>query len=73
MHRKFLEIERASLVDAISEKFGRRNIKYSIVVNATEQEPENNAPELSNKQKFQLLAEKYPQLIELKERLRLDL
>lgn len=73
LHRKFLDIERASLVDAIAENFGRRNIKYSIVVNATEQAEENNAPELTNKQKFQLMVEKYPHLMQLKERLRLDL
>jgi DNA polymerase-3 subunit gamma/tau len=73
LHRRFLETERAGLVDAINTKFGRRNIKYDIIVTVSETSEEENKPELSNRQKFQLLAEKYPQLIDLKDRLRLEL
>jgi DNA polymerase-3 subunit gamma/tau len=73
LHRKFMDTERAGLVDAINSRFGRRNIKYTIIVNTTEAEDDHAAPELTNKQKFQLLAEKYPQIIDLKDRLRLEL
>lgn len=73
LERRVIEMERSGLVDAIGDKFGRRNIKFSVVVNTTAKPEEDNSPELSNKQKFQLLAEKYPQLIDLKDRLRLEL
>lgn len=70
--QKFIEQEKSVLIHQIQEAFNNRNIQFSIVI--TELAEKQEIPlhlTLNNKQKFERIAEKYPLVKELKERLNL--
>ena len=70
--QKFIEAERASLIEHLQNYFQNRQFKYSIIVI----EPENSGPStpvLSRKEMFGQLTEKYPLVKELRDRLKLGL
>ncbi len=73
MQYKFVEVERAGLVDHFTQKFRNKALTYQLLIN------ENATPEtepvltLNSRQKFQLIAEQYPNVKLLKEKLRLDI
>ncbi len=73
MQQKFIEVERAGLVEHFTKKFRNKALTYQLLVDSSLAEEEVLAPVMNNKQKFQLMAEKYPNLKLLKEKLRLDI
>lgn len=74
MESKFVEVERAGLVEHFTKKFQNRSLTYKLLVdkNAAAEE-DASVTILSNKQKFQLISEQYPNVKLLKEKLRLDI
>lgn len=73
IEQKFLEKERLTTSTFLQEELNNRNIQFTIII---EEKPGNREPAhqiLSSKEQFQIMAEKYPLVKELKERLKLDL
>ena len=72
-HQKFIEQEKSLLCDFIQQAFNNRSINFKILIEAGEKE---NIPlhlTLNSRQKFERIAEKYPLVRELKNRLNLDI
>jgi DNA polymerase-3 subunit gamma/tau len=70
---KFIESERASLLEHIQLYFNNRNIKYQLILEEKENLTEEGQKPLNTKAFFAQLADQYPLLLELKDRLKLDL
>jgi len=70
---KFIESERAFLLDHIQLYFNNRHIKYQLILEEKENHKEEGPKPLNTKAFFTQLAEQYPLLLELKDRLKLDL
>ncbi|MEP6682421.1 MAG: DNA polymerase III subunit gamma/tau [Parafilimonas sp.] len=71
--QKFVEQERTILCDFIQTAFNNRSINFKILIEAGEQE---NIPlylTLNSRQKFERIAERYPLVRELKNKLNLDI
>ncbi|MBS1928643.1 MAG: DNA polymerase III subunit gamma/tau [Chitinophagaceae bacterium] len=70
---RFIELERAALIEHFQHRFNNRALSFQ--VSATEENDARDPKEevLSIKQQYQLLSEQYPQIKELKDRLKLDL
>ena len=71
--QKFIEQEKTMLCDFVQLAFNNRSINFKILIEPGEQE---NIPihlTLNSRQKFERIAEKYPLVRELKNRLGLDL
>ena len=71
--QKFIEQEKMLLADFIQQAFNNRSITFKVLV---EQGEEENVPSnltLNSRQRFEKLAEQYPLLKELKDKLRLEL
>ena len=73
MHQKFIEAERSGLIHFMQQFFNNRLLKYQIIIIENETAVETGEKPLNTKQKYDLLAEEYPLIKELKERLKLDL
>lgn len=74
MQQKFIEVERSNLIEFLMKYFNNRLLSYQIVVKETAPEPdENTGPQLSKKEKYQLLIEQYPNIKNLRDRIRLEL
>lgn len=73
MQSKFVEVERAGLVEHFTKKFRNRSLTYQVVINKADDPDEEVAPVLNSRQKFQLMAEQYPNIKLLKDKLRLDI
>lgn len=71
--QKFVEQERMMLIDAVQKAFNNRSISFSILVEASEKEDIPAHLRLNSKQKFERIAEKYPLVKELKEKLKLEI
>lgn len=73
LERSFLEKERPELVDHLQTWFNNRTLMYQAEL-VVEEEPETdkNLP-LNRRQQYELLAEQFPLVRELKERLKLDI
>ena len=70
---RFIENERAGLIDFLQSHFNNAQLKYSIEVTETEHAAAGESKTLSAKQQYLLLAEKYPLIKELKDRLKMEL
>ena len=70
--QKFVEQERMSLMETIWERFQNRAIQFSILVDAGEKEDVPLYMKLNSKQKFDHIAKQYPLVLQLKERLNLE-
>ena len=70
---RFIENERAELIHFLQSHFNNAQLKYSIEVTETEHPSDGGSKKLSAKQQYQLLAEKYPMIKELKDRLKMEL
>ncbi len=73
IQQKFIEQERAELVDDLQQYFCNRQLTYSVIIVETES---NNGPvekPLSSREQYQRIIEEYPLVKELKDRLRLEL
>lgn len=71
--QKFVEQERMMLIDFIQTAFNNRAIVFSILVDATEKEEVPIHMRLNSKQKFERIAEQYPLVKELRDRLKLEI
>ncbi len=71
--QKFIEQEKTMLCDFIQQAFNNRSISFKILVEAGEQEEIPIHLTLNSRQKFERIAEKYPLVKELKNRLNLDI
>ncbi len=73
IEKQFLEQNRNRLFSFLIEKLRNRNLQFAVLV---EENPDSREPveiPLSSKEQFQKMAEQYPQVRELKDRLRLEL
>lgn len=71
--QKFIEQEKTMLCDFIQQSFNNRSISFKILIEAGEQEEIPLHLTLNSRQKFERIAEKYPLVRELKNRLNLDI
>ncbi|HZI54409.1 MAG TPA: DNA polymerase III subunit gamma/tau [Chitinophagaceae bacterium] len=73
IQQKFIEQERNHLFAFLQQQLKNRMLQISVIVNEDHQERKVAEVSLSSREQFIKLAEQYPLLLELKERLRLDL
>lgn len=71
--QKFVEQEKTMLIDHIHTSFNNRAITFEVLVEASEREDIPISMRLNSKQKFEHIAENYPLVRELKERLKLEI
>ncbi len=71
--QKFIEQERTMLCDFLQTAFNNRSINFKILIEAGKQEEIPIHLTLNSRQKFERIAEKYPLVRELKNRLNLDI
>ncbi len=71
--QKFVEQERMMLLEHLQQEFNNRAISFEVLVEAGEQTDVPVHMRLNSKQKFEHIAEQYPLLRELKERLKLEI
>jgi len=73
IQQKFIESERAALITHMQQFFENRFLKYNVLLEEKETVSEQPEVQKNTKERFALLASKFPLLIELKEKLNLDL
>ncbi len=73
IQQRFIESERAQLISHMQSFFNNRKLKFQFRLDETENTSEAGTRPLNTKEQYQLLAEQYPLIRELKERLKLDL
>jgi DNA polymerase-3 subunit gamma/tau len=71
--QKFVEQERMMLIDHLHKEFNNRAIVFDVLVEAGEKEDIPAHMRLNSKQKYEHIAEQYPLVKELKERLKLEI
>lgn len=71
--QKFVEQEKMELLEQLHKLFNNRAIGFTILVAAGEKEDVPLHMRLNSKQKFERIAEQYPLLRDLKEKLRLEI
>lgn len=73
LNMKFIEAERSDLIHFMQQYFNNRLLKYQLILEEKETPEEKGEKQLNTKQQYQLLAEEYPLIKELKDRLKLEL
>jgi DNA polymerase-3 subunit gamma/tau len=73
IQQKFIEQERAELVDGLQQYFCNRQLTYNVVIIEKEGAGEPAERPLSSREQYQKIIEEYPLVKELKDRLRLEL
>jgi DNA polymerase-3 subunit gamma/tau len=73
IHKAFIEVERAALIEHLQNYFNNRQLTYQITVIEKENTGEPEQKPLNRKQQYLKIIEEYPLVKELKERLKLDL
>lgn len=71
--QKFVEQERMMLIEYLHNAFNNRAITFNILVEATEREDVPLHLKLNSKQRFERIAEQYPLVKELRDRLKLEI
>jgi len=71
--QRFIEQEKMLLADFIQQAFNNRSITFKVLVEEGEQQQLPAHLTLNSRQRFEKLAEQYPLLKELKDRLKLEL
>ena len=71
--QKFIESEKMVLLDQLQTQFNNRAINFSILVEEGEKEDVPLHMRLNSKQKFERIAEQYPLVKELRDKLRLEI
>lgn len=71
--QKFIEQERMMLIDHIQKSFSNPTIKFAIKVEAGEVSDIPQHAQLNSRQRFERIAERYPLVKELKEKLKLEI
>jgi DNA polymerase-3 subunit gamma/tau len=73
IQQKFIEQERAELVDDLQQYFCNRQLTYSVIIIEKEGTGEPAEKPLSSREQYLKIVEEYPLVKELKDRLRLEL
>lgn len=73
IEQKFIEQERNSLFAFLKEKLNNPKLQFNVLIEENIAERPVIEPTLTSKEQFQKMAEQYPMIRELKERLKLDL
>lgn len=73
IQHRFIESERSGLITYMQQYFNNNQLKYKITVIEKPVVIDNGPKTISAKEHYQLLTEQYPMIIELKEKLKLDL
>ncbi len=73
IQQKFIEQERAQLVDDLQQFFCNRQLTYNVIIVEDEEEKQDFERPLNTKEQYQKIIEEYPLVKELKERLGLIL
>lgn len=71
--QKFVEQERMSILEIVQNGFNNRSIAFQILVDGGEQEEVPIHLRLNSRQKFERIAEQFPLVRELKDRLKMDI
>lgn len=71
--QKFVESEKMVLIDQLQTQFNNRAINFTILVEEGEREDVPLHMRLNSKQKFERIAEQYPLIKELRDKLRLEI
>ncbi len=69
---KFIEAERAPLIDFFQKFFHNRQIKFQIILEEKENSDTVVQPTINSKELYKILSEKHPHLKDLKEKLKLE-
>jgi DNA polymerase-3 subunit gamma/tau len=72
LQQKVIEAERSGLIHHLQDHFNNRILKYSIQVDEKERTHEPEEKQLNRKQQYNLLAQQYPKIKELRDRLKLE-
>lgn len=73
IQQKFIEQERAALVDHLQNHFKNRQLIYSVIIVETEVQETSGEKPLNTREQYLRIIEEYPLVKELKDRLRLEL
>ena len=73
IQQKFIEQERAALIDHVQDHFSNRQLSYSVIVVEKEHPGERVEKLLTVKEQYMKIIEEYPLVKQLKDRLRLEL
>ncbi|MEP7237960.1 MAG: DNA polymerase III subunit gamma/tau, partial [Ferruginibacter sp.] len=73
IQQKFIEQERAQLVDDLQQYFCNRQLTYNVIIIEKEEAGEVAEKPLSSREQYLKIIEEYPLVKELKDRLRLEL
>ncbi|MGB4843906.1 MAG: DNA polymerase III subunit gamma/tau [Ferruginibacter sp.] len=73
IQQKFIEQERAELVDDLQDFFCNKQLTYSVIIVENDENAEPAERPLSSREQYQKIIEEYPLVKELKDRLRLEL
>ena len=73
IHQKFIESERSGLIHHLQEYFKNRKLKYQVIIHEKESGTEIVEKTMTRKEQYQQIAEQYPLVHELKQRLKLEL
>ena len=73
IEQKFIEQERNHLFAFLQQQLKNRLLRFNVIISETKQERPGIKTPLSSKEQFMRMAEQYPLLKELKDRLKLDL
>ena len=73
IQQKFIEHERAELVDDLQQYFCNRLLTYSVIIDEKESGDTASEKPLSSREQYLKIIEEYPMVKELKDRLRLEL
>lgn len=73
IEQKFIEQERNGLFSFLQQQLNNRALQFTVLVTDNPVEENRTEAPLSSREQFLKMAEQYPLLVELKERLKLDL
>jgi len=73
IQQKFIEQERAALVDYLQDHFCNRQLTYNVIIIEKEDSGQMTEKSLSTREQYLKIIEEYPLVKELKDRLRLEL
>ena len=73
IQQKFIEQERALLIEYLQHHFGNKALAYNVIIVETEASSQPIDKPLNTKEQYLKIIEEYPLVKELKDRLRLEL
>ncbi|MDB5230551.1 MAG: polymerase subunit gamma/tau [Chitinophagaceae bacterium] len=71
--QKFIEQEKTILIDCIQQAFNNRGISFNVIVEDSVKEELPSHMTMNSRQRFEKIAEQYPLVRELKERLKMEI